>query len=56
LPVGGELVGPAIVEQADTTVVLYPGQRGKLDHAGNLIITLSERTFSTAMGRVREEE
>jgi len=39
LPVGGELIGPAIVEQADTTVVIYPGHVGKLDRAGNLIIT-----------------
>ncbi len=38
LPVGGELIGPAIVEQADTTVVIYPGHVAKLDCAGNLII------------------
>jgi N-methylhydantoinase A len=40
LPVGGELVGPAIVEQADTTVVIYPGYRARLDRAGNLLMTL----------------
>lgn len=38
LPIEGEIVGPAIIEQADTTVVIYPGHVAKLDCAGNLII------------------
>jgi N-methylhydantoinase A len=35
-----EIAGPAIVEQADTTLVVYPGQRAVLDEAGNLLVTV----------------
>jgi N-methylhydantoinase A/oxoprolinase/acetone carboxylase beta subunit len=31
--------GPAIIEQADTTIVVYPGQKARLDHMSNLILT-----------------
>jgi N-methylhydantoinase A len=37
-----ELAGPAIVEQPDTTTVIYPGQQGRVDEAGNLIITIED--------------
>jgi N-methylhydantoinase A len=39
LPIDQEMRGPAIIEQADTTIVLYPGQRGHMDSFGNLLIT-----------------
>ena len=39
LRAGHEIVGPAIIEQADTTVVVYPGHRATLDDANNIIIT-----------------
>ena len=32
---GPEIVGPAIVEQADTTTVVYPGQMARVDESGN---------------------
>jgi N-methylhydantoinase A len=35
-----ERVGPAIVEQADTTLVLYPGQRARLTSSGNILINI----------------
>jgi N-methylhydantoinase A/oxoprolinase/acetone carboxylase beta subunit len=35
-----EIVGPAIVEQPDTTTVVYPGQTLRVDRTGNLIITM----------------
>jgi N-methylhydantoinase A len=35
---GQRLSGPAIVEQADTTTVAYPGQTLEVDAAGNLIL------------------
>jgi N-methylhydantoinase A len=35
-----EIVGPAIVEQADTTTVVYPGQLLRVDPAGNLVISI----------------
>jgi N-methylhydantoinase A len=40
LSVGDEIVGPAIVEQADTTLVIYPNQVGVVDDAHNLIVAV----------------
>ena len=38
----GQIVhGPAIVEQLDTTVVVFPGDRMRVDPWGNLVISLS---------------
>jgi len=34
----GEIVGPALVEQSDTTTLIYPGHRAHIDGLGNLII------------------
>jgi N-methylhydantoinase A/oxoprolinase/acetone carboxylase beta subunit len=36
-----EIVGPAVVEQPDTTTVVYPGQRLHVDRAGNLIVAVA---------------
>jgi len=38
LPTGQWLTGPAIIEEAWSTVVVYPGQRATADRFGNLII------------------
>ncbi len=38
LPVGAEIAGPAILEQADATVVIDPGLRARVDRFGNLIV------------------
>ena len=38
LAVGQRLVGPAIVEQPDTTTVVYPGQALRVDASGSLLI------------------
>ena len=38
LPVGAAFDGPAVIEGADTTVVVHPGQRVRVDSAGNLVI------------------
>jgi len=40
LAVGTELQGPAIVEQLDTTTVIEPGDRVRVDALGNLEITV----------------
>ncbi|HYB44645.1 MAG TPA: hydantoinase/oxoprolinase family protein [Candidatus Methylomirabilis sp.] len=40
LGVGVELTGPAIVEQLDTTTVVEPGDRVRVDALGNLEITI----------------
>jgi N-methylhydantoinase A len=38
LPVGAQLIGPAIVEQRDSTVVIEPGTMAAVDMYGNLIL------------------
>lgn len=40
LPLGFALTGPAIVEQADTTTVIYPGHHAEIDSFGNIIISI----------------
>ena len=41
LPAAEAFEGPAIVEQSDTTTVVYPGQRCRTDSFGNLLIETS---------------
>jgi N-methylhydantoinase A len=43
LPVGFTVAGPALFEQADTTVWLEPGFRARVDALGNLLIEASGR-------------
>jgi N-methylhydantoinase A len=38
LTAGSTLVGPAIIEQDDTTTLLLPGWRAHVDHLGNLLL------------------
>ena len=42
LPVDAYVDGPAILEQADTTIWLEPGFRGQVDALGNLLIARQE--------------
>jgi N-methylhydantoinase A len=39
LPVGATIAGPALFEQADTTIFLEPGMRAEVDRLGNLVIS-----------------
>jgi len=41
LPVGAVIVGPALLEQPDTTIFIDPGLQGEVDKFGNLFITES---------------
>ena len=41
-PNGDEIFGPGIIEQADTTTVVYPGQRCRVDGFGNLLLTIDK--------------
>jgi N-methylhydantoinase A len=41
LPVGAEFDGPVVVEQVDTTTVVHPGWRLRVDDAGQLILVRS---------------
>jgi N-methylhydantoinase A len=40
LPPGAALDGPAVVEMPDTTIVVHPDQRGRMDELGNFVLTL----------------
>lgn len=37
---GDELTGPALVDQPDATTRLHPGDRGRVDAVGNLVVAL----------------
>jgi N-methylhydantoinase A len=39
LPVGGNVPGPAIVEEFDSTTVIHPGYNATVDLFGNLLVT-----------------
>lgn len=40
LPPGFTFTGPAIVEQSDTTILLYPGHEAQVDDLGNIVVTV----------------
>jgi N-methylhydantoinase A len=42
LPPGAELRGPAIVEERESTVVIGPGARGRVDELLNIVVELGE--------------
>lgn len=39
---GGRIEGPAIIEQMDTTTLVFPGDRAEIDPAWNIIIRVKE--------------
>jgi N-methylhydantoinase A len=44
LAAGAALKGPAIVEQIDSTTVLYPGDRARVDPHGNILMTVGRES------------
>ena len=36
---GHQIVGPAIIDQLDTTSIIYAGQRAKVDEWGNILVS-----------------
>jgi N-methylhydantoinase A len=40
LPAGSEIVGPALIEEANSTTLIGPGDRARVDATGNIIVTL----------------
>jgi N-methylhydantoinase A len=50
LVTGTTLVGPSLVDQDDTTIVIYPRQQGRVDAAGNILITAGAQKQATAAG------
>jgi N-methylhydantoinase A len=43
LAAGTEISGPAVIEEANSTTLLPPGDRAIIDRHGNIVITLAER-------------
>jgi len=43
LPIGGEIEGPAIIEEMSATTLIHRGQSAGIDAAGNLIVTLPSK-------------
>jgi N-methylhydantoinase A len=43
LAAGTEIVGPAVIEEPNSTTLLPPGDRAIIDAHGNIVITLAER-------------
>ena len=43
LPVGGDIAGPAIILQQDSTTVVRPEDRFRVDPAGNILISIAVR-------------
>jgi N-methylhydantoinase A len=37
---GADIAGPAVVEMSNTTIVVQPGQRGRVDDYGSFVITV----------------
>ena len=44
LAAGTEIVGPAVIEEPNSTTLLPPGDRAIIDPTGNIVITLAERS------------
>ena len=42
LPAGCTVPGPAVLEQPDTTVLIEPGQQGRVDRFGNLVLEAAQ--------------
>jgi N-methylhydantoinase A len=44
LAAGAEIAGPAVIEEANSTTLIGPGDRAVIDPSGHIIVTLAERT------------
>lgn len=54
LKIDQEIQGPAILEQADTTTVVCPGQSIRLDENGNVLLTVGDMLQPAAAVGARE--
>ena len=43
LAAGAEIAGPAVIEEANSTTLVHPGDRAVIDRAGHIVISLAER-------------
>jgi len=44
LPAGAEILGPAVIEEPNSTTWLPPGDRAVVDPSGHIIITIADRS------------
>ena len=42
LAAGSEIAGPALIEEANSTTLIGPGDRAVVDAIGNIVVTLKE--------------
>jgi N-methylhydantoinase A len=54
LPPGGEFDGPAVIEGVESTTVVHPGQRARVDDDANLVVDVAGRGGSEAGGPKRD--
>jgi N-methylhydantoinase A len=56
LPPGCVLLGPAVIEEMSSTILLAPGQRGRVDGLGNVVIEIQgvnrDSSFVPALPKV----
>jgi N-methylhydantoinase A len=43
LAAGTEIVGPAVIEEPNSTILVPPGDQARIDPWGNIVIALGER-------------
>jgi N-methylhydantoinase A/oxoprolinase/acetone carboxylase beta subunit len=41
LPAGATIEGPAVIEQSESTAVIFTGDRARLDEAGNIVVAVA---------------
>lgn len=39
---GADITGPAVIEEPASTTVVYPGQRARIDHIGNIVLEIAQ--------------
>ena len=44
LPAGAEVIGPAVIEEPNSTTFIHPGDLATVSESGHLIITLERMT------------
>jgi N-methylhydantoinase A len=43
LPAGTEIVGPAVIEEPNSTILIHPGDTARITEAGHIVVTLASQ-------------
>ena len=43
LPAGSEIIGPAVIEEPNSTTLIGPGDHATIGESGHILVTLAER-------------